>query len=139
MSEENKAVVRGYLEQIWNKGRFDRFEEFMGKDLVPHGAAGVTDVENAKQSAAGFRSAFPDVQVSLEDEIAEGDKVVARFTISGTHQGDLPGLPATGKKAVWSGITIFRVVGGKIVEFWLQGDNLGMMQQLGAIPTPQAA
>jgi steroid delta-isomerase-like uncharacterized protein len=136
MSKENKAIVRGYLEQVWNEGRLDRFEEFMAQDVIPHGGPAVTDAKSMKKALATFRGAFPDVNIALDDELAVGDKVVTRFTISGTHKGDFNGIPATGKQAVWSGITIFRLAGGKIVEWWLQADNLGMMQQLGVIPAP---
>jgi steroid delta-isomerase-like uncharacterized protein len=136
MSKENKAIVRRYVEQVWNEGRLDPFEEFFAQDVVPHTGPGVTDAKSMKQGLANIRNAFPDINIALSDELAVEDKVVTRYTISGTHQGELLGIPATGKQAVWSGITIFRLTGGKIVEFWTQVDNLGLMQQLGVIPAP---
>jgi steroid delta-isomerase-like uncharacterized protein len=139
MSKENKAFVRRYFEQVWNEGRLDRFEEFYAQDVVGHNGAAATDAKSMKEGLAMIRSAIPDINIALDDELAVEDKVVTRFTISGTHQGELFGIPATGKQLVWSGITIFRLSGDKIVEYWLQTDNLSMMQQLGAIPAPAAA
>ncbi len=83
-----------------------------------------------------MRNAFPDIHVALDDELAVGDKAVVRFTISGTQQGEYLGIPATGKKVAFSGITIYRFAGGKIAEFWMQVDSMGMMQQLGVLPVP---
>jgi steroid delta-isomerase-like uncharacterized protein len=95
---------------------------------LPPGPAGL------KPIIAGFRAAFPDLQVTVEDQIAEGDKVVTRYTMRGTHQGAFMGLPPTGKHVTVSGIQIERVVQGQIVEHWRKSDDLGMMQQLGAVP-----
>ncbi len=86
-----------------------------------------------------FAAAFPDGQMTIEDLVAEGDRVVARTTFNGTHQGEMQGIPATGKAVSVSGITIFRLDNGKIAEGWLVNDNLGLMQQLGVIPATQAA
>ena len=84
-----------------------------------------------------FLAAFPDLHVTIEDVVAEGDRVVVRTTYTGTHQADLQGIPATGKTVSESAITIFRLANGKIAEGWLVADNLGLMQQLGVIPAPQ--
>jgi steroid delta-isomerase-like uncharacterized protein len=86
-----------------------------------------------------YRAAFPDLKITVEDQIAEGDKVVTRWTAEGTHDGDLPGLPASGRSSTVTGIGIDRIEGGKIVEAWGNWDTLGMLQQLGAIPAPAAA
>ena len=83
-----------------------------------------------------YRSAFPDMQLTIEDQIAEGDKVVTRWTARGTHQGELMGIPPTGKQATVTGITVGRVANGKFVESWSNFDALGMMQQLGVVPVP---
>jgi steroid delta-isomerase-like uncharacterized protein len=136
MSEQNKAIVRRHIEQIWNKGQLDLFEEFIAQDVVPHTGSGISDAKSMKQGLAMARSAFPDIHIALDGELAVEDKVVQRFTISGTHQGDYLGVPATGKRAVWSGITIYRLAGGKIAEFWTQVDTFSLMQQLGVIPAP---
>jgi steroid delta-isomerase-like uncharacterized protein len=84
-----------------------------------------------------FFDAFPDLNVTVEDEIAEGEMVVTRWTIRGTHQGDLEGIAPPGQQIELEGITIHRIEGGKIVEEWERYDNLGMMQQLGAVPSPE--
>jgi steroid delta-isomerase-like uncharacterized protein len=125
MSEKNGSVVRRYFDVIWNQGQTDRFEEFYSKDIVPHGTAGVTDIAGLKQSVMMFRNAVPDLQVAIEDEITSGDKVVMRWTLTGTHQGDLPGAPATGKPLNVPGMTIFRLADDKIAEFWLQSGPMG--------------
>ena len=134
--EENKSIARGYMEQVWNKGRLDLFDEFISKDAVPHGTPGVTDAESMKLGLVNARKAFPDICITVDDEIAVDDKVTQRWTASGTNRGDFNGMPATGKQAEWSGITIWRLAGGKLVEFWYQADNMGLMQQLGVIPAP---
>jgi predicted ester cyclase len=90
-----------------------------------------------KQYAAMNLGAFPDVRVSVEDQIAEGDMVVTRWTATGTHTGELMGIPPTGRRIEISGITINRFSGGRIAEDWYQSDDLGMMQQLGVIPWPE--
>jgi steroid delta-isomerase-like uncharacterized protein len=84
-------------------------------------------------------TAFPDRQVTIDDVIAEGDRVVVRTTLNGTHQGKMQGIPATGNLVTQPSITIFRLANGKIAEGWYSTDNLGMMQQLGVIPSPKAA
>ena len=136
--EENKAVFRRIYEEFLNQGNFD-----VGKDLfvtnyvnhfIPPGQP--QGLEGQTEFIAGFRAAFPDVQFTIEDMIAEGDKVVGRVTWRGTHQGELMGIQPTGKKVTVEGIDIIRFAGGKAVENWFSGDTLGMMQQLGAIPTP---
>jgi len=92
-----------------------------------------------KELIAGYRAAFPDIHVTIEDQIADGDLVVSRWSAKGTHQGELMGIPATGKHATVTGITIDRIADGLIVESWNNWDTLGLMQQLGAIPAPAMA
>ena len=86
-----------------------------------------------------YRSAFPDIQFTIEDLIAEGDKIVTRYTARGTHRGDLQGIPPTGRQVTVTGIIISRFANGKFVEGWLDFDALGMLQQLGVIPAPGQA
>jgi steroid delta-isomerase-like uncharacterized protein len=136
MSEENKAIARRYVEQFWNEGRIDLFEEIVAEDAVSHTTRGDAGAEGWKQGAGMLRNAFPDIRITLDDEMAVDGKVVQRWTISGTNEGELFGMPATGKKAVWPAIAIFRLSGAKIAELWAQGDTLGMLQQLGAVPSP---
>ena len=136
MSKGNKAIARRYVEEFWNEGRFDLFDELVAQDAVSHTNQGDADVEGWRQGAGMLRNAFPDFHITVEDEMTVDSKVVQRWTLSGTNQGELLGRPATGKKAVWPAIAIFRLSGAKIAEVWVQGDSLGLMQQLGAIPTP---
>lgn len=138
-TEENKAIIRRYFEEIWNKGNLSEEEEFVATNVVVHapplpGAA--PGVQGAKEVATMFRTAFPDLKVIIEDLIAEGDKVVQRWTAHVTHQGDLLGIPPTGKKVTLTGINIFRLADGKIVERWGELDTLGMLQQLGVVQPP---
>ena len=136
MSEDNKTIVRGYFEEVWNKGRLDRFEDYVAEDVVPHNPGpGPADAEAMKEAIGAFRLAFPNIHIASDDEMGVGDKVIVRWTLSGTHEGEFQGIPATGNDVAVSGITIMRVAGGKIAEYWLQSDSLGMMQQLGVIPS----
>jgi len=138
MSEKNKTVLRRYVEEIWNEGRFDQFDEYIAHDLAGHivaeGGPQTLDPETMQQRIVAVRRAFPDFSLVADDEMAVDDKVIARWTMSGTHQGEFLGIPATGRKAAWTGISIFRLNGDKIVEFWTQMDAVGLMRQLGAIP-----
>ncbi len=134
VEEKNKEVVRRYMEQIWNERRLDRIEQFFAEDFLHHDAPGATDRDSTKMVIGMILDAFPDFQITIADEIVEGDRVVTRQTISGTQQGELMGIPATGKRVDFSGISIFRLAGGKIVELWALSDNMGMMQQLGVLP-----
>jgi steroid delta-isomerase-like uncharacterized protein len=139
MSEENKAIVRRLLEQVWNEHRVDLVEEFFAEDVVQHivGMPPVSGLEGAKEMTAMGLNAFPDIQLTIDDEIAEGDTVVFRWSMSGTHQGELFGVPATGKQVTRSGVTIYRLANGRIVELWWYADNLSLMQQLGVVPAPE--
>jgi steroid delta-isomerase-like uncharacterized protein len=136
-AEENKALVRRYAEEILNQKNLDLFDEIFAPDFVQYGAEPnqMSGVEDLKQFFVMMRSGFPDFQVTIEDLFAaEGDKVVLRFTFRGTHQGEFMGVSPTGNQVRMSGIDIFRIADGKIVELWNQEDVLGMMQQMGAIP-----
>jgi steroid delta-isomerase-like uncharacterized protein len=137
MSEQNKALVRRYNDDFWGKGDESLVEELFAETLVDHNPAG-NDLppgrEGMRQALANFRTAFPDLTTSLEHLIAEGDKVVLRWRARGTHEGDLMGIPATGKQVTLSGIDILRIENGKIAERWAEYDNLGLLQQLGVVP-----
>ena len=134
-TEENKALVYRYCE-AWNKHNVAAMEEFYAPDFVVHGPAAFGDMDRArvKQTYTAFFPAFPDVHTTLEDVIAEGDKVVYRVTIRGTHRGDFMGNPPTGKQVSWTAIEIERIEDDRFVEGWTNSDDLGLMQQLGAIP-----
>jgi predicted ester cyclase len=133
MSEANKALVRRSWEAADN---LDVLDEVYIPDAVWHlPDQDIQGVEAFKQYLSVYKTAFPDVNVTLEDEIAEGDKVVNRVTIRGTHQGEIEGFgPPTGRQMEQKGITISRVEGGKIVEEWQAFDNLSVRQQLGLVP-----
>jgi steroid delta-isomerase-like uncharacterized protein len=135
MSAENKNVVRRFIEQVWNARRPDLLEQLMAEDVILN-EPGMTDRDSLKQFVVTTVAAMPDFEITINDEIAEGDRVVIRETFSGTLQGELAGMPATGKHAVWSGIVIFRLANGKIVEQWPLLDLTSMMQQFGLMPPP---
>jgi steroid delta-isomerase-like uncharacterized protein len=136
--EQNKAVVRREVEELYNHtGNLDAVEEIFSPDYVSHDPTSgeVRGIEGARQFAATFREAFPDLQNTIEDMVAEEDTVVMRFRGSGTHEGETEAFgPPTGKRMEITGITIKRLSDGKIVEAWTNFDALGMMQQLGLIP-----
>lgn len=137
MSEENKAVVRRFnelVEEYWRTGDADAFDEVVAPDFVHHAPGLPPDLEGMKQALPMFRTAFPDMRLTEEDVIAEGDKVADRVTVRGTHEGELMGIPATGKQVEFTETHIARIADGKVVERWGEWDVLGMMQQLGAVP-----
>jgi predicted ester cyclase len=136
-TETNKAIVRRYIEQVFNEGRPDLLEEFLAEEFdshmdLPPGPEGV------KKFYAVSISAFPDQQTTIDDVFAEGDKVVVRATFKATHLGELLGIPPTARSVTMSWISIYRLTNGKIVEHWYQEDKLGLMQQLGVIPAPES-
>ena len=134
-TEQNKALVRRDYEELF-KGNLDITDELIAADYVCHHGTGIEirGPEGLKQLFRSNSIAFPDLQITIEDLIAEWDRVALRDTLSGTHQGELFGIPATGKHAVWSGVWIYRLAGGKIAEIWGQADAMSLMQQLGVTP-----
>jgi steroid delta-isomerase-like uncharacterized protein len=137
-TEENKAIVRRWFEEVINHLRVDRSGELVTQDYVDHGAlpGQAPGLEGAKQKWAMYIAAVPDLHGTVEDMLAEGDEVAARWTAEGTHQGELLGVPATGKRFRFTGISICRLAEGKMAEQFEQWDRLGLMQQLGVIPSP---
>jgi steroid delta-isomerase-like uncharacterized protein len=124
-AEENKALVRREQEELWNHtGNLDAAVELFAAEQA----------EGARQEAADFRQGFPDVVSTIEDLIAEGNKVVARWRSHATHQGEYMGIPPSGKEVEFTGISVYRIEAGKIAESWNVEDQLGLMQQIGAIP-----
>ena len=139
MSEENKAIVRRQEEELFTQGNLDAADEVYAPDYVGHDPSNPEDIrglEAAKQAASDYRKAFPDLRVTVEDVIAEGDKVAARLRFRGTHRGELDGIAPTGRRVDCTGIVISRMEGGKIAEDWANFDDLGMKQQLGAVSKP---
>jgi steroid delta-isomerase-like uncharacterized protein len=142
MSEENKEKVHRFLEETFNEGNLDVVDEIFASDYVLHDPGipeEVSGPEGIKQFVQMYRSAFPDTHITVEDQLAEGDEVVTRWTGRGTHQGELFGIPASGNRVEDTGITISRFEGGKIAEDWTNSDFLGLMQQIGAVPSPEGA
>src|SRR5918997_2332148 len=131
--EDNKAIIRSYVETVWNQRQLDRSEEFVDHAPLPGQAPGL---DGAKRKWAMYLNAAPDLRVTIEDQVAEDDKVGVRRSYEGTHEGELLGVPATGKQVRVGSISIFRLAEGKIVENWEQLDLLTLMQQLGVIPAP---
>jgi steroid delta-isomerase-like uncharacterized protein len=134
-----KAIARREIEEIFGGGNLDLADEIVAADYVGYDPAlpeAIRGPEGIKQAAAGYRAAFPDLTVTVEEQVAEGDIVVTRWTARGTHQGELFGIAATGKQATVTGISIERIVDGKIAEDRTNWDTLGLLQQLGAVQTP---
>ena len=135
MSERNKAASRAVF-GIWMTGELDRLGEFVADDVVhhdpydPHGDEGI---EGHRKTIAANRRAFPDIEITIEDQVAEGDRVATRWTAAMTHTGELGGRSASGKRVRISGITVERFEGGKVVEAWRCMDTLGLLQRIGAV------
>ena len=139
MSTENKLLVRRWFEEVWNKGRADAIDEMLATDAVVHGlGSGVTGPAEFKAFHSAYRNAFPDVTIRIDDIVAEGDIVAARWSGTGTHRGGGLGFAATGRGIQFSGMLFVRVQNGRLVEGWNNFDQLGMLQQLGAVTLPSA-
>ncbi|MBA7509372.1 Aklanonic acid methyl ester cyclase AcmA [subsurface metagenome] len=134
-TEENKAVPRRWLE-IFNEGKLDVIDEILDKDYY-NSLLNVRGLESVRQFVIAYRTSFPDIKFTVEDQIAEGDKVTTRFSATGTHRGEFMGVAPTGKTVKIATLTVYRIVNGKIVEGWSIMDNLGTLQQLGATSLPE--
>ena len=135
MSEDNKAIVRRFYEEL-DKKNFGIYSELCNTSFVSHfpGSPGPQSREAREQISRLFYTALPDLQHTLDDLIAEGDKVAARLTARGTHKGDFQGIRPTGKPITFTGMRFYRIVGDRLAEEWANFDSLGLMQQLGAVP-----
>lgn len=137
MSEQNKAVVRRLFEEVWNKGNLSVADEVLAPNYV-HRDPATPDFgkgpESEKKRANLYRTAFPDLRLTVEEIIAEGDTVIAQWTCRGTHKGDLRGITPTGKQVTVSGVSIAHFDRGKVAESSVNWDALGLMQQLGVVP-----
>ncbi len=136
--EENKRIFNRYLEEFWNKGDLTVADETLAPDVrfhdlialgLPPGPGGV------KQNYLAFRKGFPDLQMTVEDMVTEGDRIAIRWTAHGVHKGDFQGIPATYRSGTITGMSFVRMVDGKIVEGWQDLDALGLLQQLGMFPS----
>ncbi len=136
MSEQNKAVARRIYNEVFGQGRLDVIDELLDPNFVEHEEfPGLSPGrEGLKQFVALFRAAFPDLLLVVEDLIAEGDRVAARITFSGTHQGPFMDMAPTGKRISVGAVEFVRIANGRIMEHWGVTDQMSMMQQLGAIP-----
>jgi steroid delta-isomerase-like uncharacterized protein len=137
MSERNKELVRDLIDEVWNRGEFSVVERRVAADYVGHSSTTSHGPAAYRQYFETQRVAFPDIHYTIEDEIAEGDKVLARWTARATHTGDFQGLPPTGLSGAVSGMSVFRIERDLIAECWTNLDELGMMRQLGMIPGPR--
>jgi steroid delta-isomerase-like uncharacterized protein len=136
-AESNKALSRRLLEEAFNAGNIDVIDELVTTDFVNHDAAlpePMVGPDAAKATISGYRTAFPDLRITIEEQIADDQGVATRWSAKGTHEGDLMGMAPTGKQATVTGITIDRIVDGRIAESWTNWDTLGMLQQLGVVP-----
>jgi steroid delta-isomerase-like uncharacterized protein len=136
-AESNKALSRRLLEEAFNAGNIDVVDELVTTDVVNHDAAlpeAMIGPDAAKASIRGYRTAFPDLRITIEEQIADEQGVATRWSAKGTQEGELMGMPASGKQATVTGITIDRIVDGRIAESWTNWDTLGMLQQLGVVP-----
>ncbi len=137
MSEQNKAIVRRLVEELWNKGNLSVADQLFTPNYTHHDSSSPDfghGPESERKRATLYRTAFPDLRLTIEDIIAEGDIVMARWSCQGTHKGDLNGIAPTGKHFTISGVTTVRFLNGKLAEGYVNWDALGMMQQLGVVP-----
>src|ERR671915_1524400 len=135
--EQNKALMRNYIEEAWNKGNLDFIDKNFSSDFVSHGTfpGQPTNRDSVKSVISTVRNAIPDLHITIEDMLAEGDKVASRWVTKGTHKGgDLMGAKPTGNKISVSETVVVRVKDGKVVEGWANRDDLGFLQQIGLIP-----
>ena len=135
MSEQNKALLQRAVEEVWNRGNFDVLGELVANDFVihmPH--ADVHGLGGVRQYFTMLREAFPDLHFEIDAQLADGDRVVTRWTAHGTHEGEFQGIPPTGKQVRLTGTDIDRIAGGKAVECWTNTDELGLLRQLGVVP-----
>jgi steroid delta-isomerase-like uncharacterized protein len=141
-AEENKAVVRRVIEEMFNEGNLDAADELIAPDYVQHDPAMLQEArgpEDYKEFAAAYRAAFSDLHMEIEEQIAQGDLVATRWTATGTHDGDLMGIAPTGNRVTQPGMDISRLSEGKVAETWEGYNSMVMLQQIGAIPSPEEA
>ena len=135
--EENKALTRRFYEEVFNNKHMAGVDAFVAPNVIDHGSPG--GIESVKQTLTMLLTAVPDLHLTIEGIIAEGDRVAVHWTMSGTHLGASLGMPPTGKQFTMPGITLLRLEGGKVIEAWIVQDQLSMLQQLGLAPAPAQA
>jgi steroid delta-isomerase-like uncharacterized protein len=137
MSDANKTLVRRLFDEVWNKGHQQVADELFAQNYNHHDSSSPDlgrGPESEKKRVTLYRNAFPDIRFTVEDLIAEGESVTARWSCHGTHKGELNGIAPTGKQINISGISVARFTNGKMIEGYVNWDALGMMQQLGVVP-----
>jgi steroid delta-isomerase-like uncharacterized protein len=135
MSEQNKTLARRWFEDIFSRGNLDAANEILSADFVDHlTREDERGLEELKAYVTIYRAAFPDIQDTLEQIVAEGDKVVVRWTSRGTHQGEFMGVAPTGRHVTFTGMRLFRIAENKIAESWVNIDEQGLQEQLGTAP-----
>ena len=138
-TEENKAIVRRVNDEVWSEGHLDVIDELIADDFVATVVGAPEQIrgpQGFREFVVMYRTAFPDLRITVDEQVAEGETIVTRWTATGTNEGELMGIPATGKQATTAGININRISGGKLVEGWGLFDQLGLLQQIGAVPVP---
>jgi len=138
-TEENKAVIRAFVEEVINQGRMERADELVAQEFIEHDPLPSQEQgrEGLKEIIAVIRNAFPDIHWVMLEMVAEGEMVFSRFSWSGTHRGTFLGIPATGRRVEISGMVLDRVVAGRMAESRILMNSLLLMQQLGVIPSPR--
>ena len=134
-SDQNIAIGRRAFDEVYSKGNLAAVDELYASDFVDDSPGGGTGAKVIKDAVTEFHQALPDVHVDIEDAFASGDRVVLRYTARGTQTGELMGVPPTGKKMTVRGITIFQIANGKIHREWTEYDRLGIVRQLGLLPS----
>ena len=139
-AQENKEKARRLLEEAFGQGKLEVIDEVLDPNFVcydPNSESGeVRGADTFKGEIEYFRQAVPDLTYTVEEQVAEGDKVVTRWTVRGTQKGELMGIPPTGKQVTMSGVVVDRLSNGRLLETWIQADTLGMLQQLGVVQVP---
>ncbi len=138
-AEDNKTLIRNIIEEVWNKGDVEAVDRYFADDYIDHNPlpGQAPGPEGYKQSVGAIREAFPDLHLTLEDILGEWDRVGFRYTMRGTHQGPFMGIPPSGNSFSVTGMIFARGADGKAAERWANLDTMGLMQQLGAIPSPE--
>jgi len=139
MPDDPKTIVHRWFNEVWNEGREETIDELTGPGAVGHGLGEGPDAIDAASFRVfwrNMRSALPDINIRIEDTIAEGDRVVVRLVLEGTHRGDGLGVAASGRRVSIAGVVIVRFVDGVMAESWNSWDQLGLLRQIGAIPAP---
>lgn len=142
MSEQRKQAVRRFFDQVLGEGDLAAVEELFSPDYIDHDPLDEEDTEGhdgVRDDVSMYRSAFPDIKATVEDQLAEGDRVATRVTVRSTHEGEFQGVPPSGRKTEVTGVVIHRFADGRIAEAWWNWDALGLLQQIGAIPEEKPA